>query len=265
MPNHRNFLDYHRCIAKEIEITKNRIRYLIGLNHLPTDGEWKEIVLRKVLRTHLPESLRVGRGFVCCRDENSTQIDILVTACDKPTLFKDGELVLVTPDTVGAIIEVKTSLRSRLEIQNAINKLSINVEKIRTSGNPDCQAGLFVYDRKKIADGIILQALQSAADGQENKVINWIAFGPNLFFRFWKSGQAVNSPCNGPVWHSYDLPDGLAHAYFVSNVVWDVSRQNSLSMQYAWFPVEGGKERFRRWYVPLSNGEPIQLNQVGTF
>jgi hypothetical protein len=262
MPGQRNFLEYHRSIAKEIEITKNRIRHLIGLRHLPTDGEWKEIILRKVLRTHLPESLRVGRGFVCWRDENSSQIDILITACEKPTLFKDGELVLVTPDTVGAIIEVKTSLGSRLKIQNAIDKLSINVKKTRISGNSDCQAGLFVYDRNKIADEIILQALQSAANGQENKVINWIAFGPNRFFRFWKNGKKdVKGPYDGPVWHSYDLPDGLAHAYFVSNVVWDVGRQNSLDMQYAWFPVEGGKERYRRWYIPLSNGEAIEFNQ----
>jgi hypothetical protein len=109
---------------------------------------------------------------------------------------------------------------------------------------------------------VILRALQSAANGRENKVVNWIAFGPDRFFRFWKNSKKnVKGPYDGPAWHSYDLADGLAHAYFVSNVVWDVSRQNSLKMQYAWFPAEGGKERYRRWYIPLSNGEPVEFDQ----
>ncbi|MCL4502438.1 MAG: hypothetical protein M1438_11395 [Deltaproteobacteria bacterium] len=266
MPEQRNFLEYHKSIASELNATKDRIRRLIGNQHWLTDGEHKEAVLRKVLRTHLPESVRVGRGFVCFKNESSNQIDILVTSYDRPTLFKDGELVLVTPDAVQAIIEIKTALRSGPDIENVIKKLSKNVKEIRSNGNKNCQAGLFVYEepenRNRIEDSLVLRALQSAANGQEGKVVNWIAFGPDRFFRFWSNGRwDVRSPYDGPVWHSYELNEGLAHAYFVSNVVWDVSRQNTLDMQYAWFPVEGGKERFRRWYIPLSNGQAMQFNQ----
>lgn len=265
MPIQRNFLDYHRSIAKELVITKDRIRQLIGDRHWQTDGEHKEAVLRKVLRTHLPESVRVGRGFVCFRDDTSSQIDILITAPDRPTLFKDGELVLVTPDAVQAVIEVKSSLRSRLDIHNAIDKLAKNIKEIRSDGNKNCQAGLFVFEdpenTNRIEDDVILLELQSAANGQKKKAINWVAFGPDRFFRFWNDGREVLSQCHGPVWHSYGLNDGLAHAYFVSNVVWDLSRNNSLALQHLWFPVEGGKERFRRWCITLANGQPGQFNQ----
>ncbi len=268
MPEQSDFVEYHKSIARELNATKDRIRQLIGDRHWQTDGEHKEAVLRKVLRNHLPESVRVGRGFVCFRNQVSSQIDILITAYDNPTLFKDGELVLVTPDAPQAIVEVKTSLESRSDLEDALAKLSKNIKSIRSSRNSGCLAGLFVYEesgnRNSIEDRIILETLQRAASDQQRKVINWIAFGPNRFFRYWKRGEDVSSLCQGSVWHSYELADGLAHAYFLSNVIWEISQQRRISdrhMQYAWFPVEGGKERFRRWCIPRSNGPALQFGQ----
>ena len=51
MPIQRNFLEYHKSIARELEATKDRIRQLIGDKHWLTDGEHKEAVLRRVLMT----------------------------------------------------------------------------------------------------------------------------------------------------------------------------------------------------------------------
>ena len=113
MPIRTDFFGYHKSIAQELEATKDRVRQLIGSTHWETDGEHKEAIIRKVLRNHLPESVRIGKGFVCFESHTSTQIDVLITAVDKPTLFKDGELVLVTPDAVHAVIEVKTAMRSK--------------------------------------------------------------------------------------------------------------------------------------------------------
>jgi len=268
MPDQSNFLEYHKSIAGELKATKDRIRQLIGGRHWQTDGEHKEAVLRKILRNHLPESVRVGRGFVCFRNETSRQIDILINANDKPALFKDGELVLVTPDAVQAIVEVKTSLKSRSDLRSALTKLSENIERIRSNRNLGCLAGLFVYEESdngnRIKDSVILEELQSAANDRQYKVINWVAFGPNRFFRFWERGSDVASLCRGEVWHSYELTDGLAHAYFVSNVIWDISQERGIidhHMQYAWFPVEGGKERFRRWCISQSSGPAIEFNE----
>jgi hypothetical protein len=275
MPEKNNFLAYHKSIAKEINVTKNRIRHLIGSKHWLSDGEHKEAVLRKVLRNHLPESVRVGKGFVCFENATSTQIDILITACDKPTLFKDGELVLVTPDSVQAVIEVKTSFADRTELNKALTKLSDNIQIIRTNHNDNCLAGLFVYDRNRqgkkniIHDEVILEELQNAAQQQPTRVINWIALGPDRFFRYWENTYDV--PNLGipalyarEVWHSYELTGGLAHAYFLSNVIWDISEKcggMDRHMQYAWFPVGGTKERFRRWCIPLTRGVAQQFDQ----
>lgn len=270
MPNQSNYLEFHKSIAKEIITTKDRIRQLIGGRHWQTDGEHKEAVLRKVLRNHLPESARVGRGFVCLENDTSTQIDILVTAYEKPTLFKDGELLLVTPDAAKAIVEVKTSLNSRNDLRNTFNKLADNIERIRSNRNLDCYAGLFVYEnpqnQNSIDDSVVLEELQAAVNDQQYRVINWIALGPNRFFRYWSSGYDVASICTGACWNSYELSEGLGHAYFISNIVWDISTHSqgvvdhyNHHMQYAWFPVEGGKEHFRRWCISRSNGPAKQF------
>lgn len=260
MPVRRDFKEYHKSIADELRSTKDRIRNLIGAAHWQTDGEHKETVLRKVLRMHLPETLQVGKGFVYCPERTSSQIDILITDRTKPTLFKDGDLVLVTPDAVEAIIEVKTSLDGGT-IEEVITKLSKDAKLIRSEGNKKCQAGLFVYEKGNVRDvqKKVLESLQSASNGDIEKAINWVSLGPDVFFRFWENGHDVHSPVQGSVWHSYELSN-LSHAYFVSNVVWDVSRGNSLKMQFAWFPIEGGKERYRKWYVSLSNGVPAEFN-----
>ncbi len=257
MPIQRDFKEYHKSIAKELLSTKDRVRNLIGDAHWLTEGEHKEAVLRKILRQHLPEDLHVGRGFICSKDGSSSQIDILITSKKKPTLFKDGELVIVTPDTVECIIEVKTSLGTT-RLSESLTKLSDNAQMVRSEGNTNCKAGLFVY-QEGLNHEEVLSRLNSSANGRKKKAINWVSIGPNDFFRYWEKGSGMSSPVDGSVWHSYRL-DELSHAYFISNVVWDVSRGNSLKMQFAWFPIEGGKERYRKWYVPLASGVPSEFN-----
>lgn len=94
----RDFLKYHKSIAAEMTAMKDRVRHLIGDHHWQSDGEHKEAVLRRLLRTHLAESLGIGRGFVCGEESTSSQIDVLVVRRSKPTLFRDGDMLLVTPD-----------------------------------------------------------------------------------------------------------------------------------------------------------------------
>lgn len=60
---------YHRSIANELQSLKDRVRNLV--RHWPTDGEYKEVALRNVLRRHLPETLHVGRGFIVTPDDSS--------------------------------------------------------------------------------------------------------------------------------------------------------------------------------------------------
>jgi len=254
-----NYLEYHKSLARELRATRDRVRNLIGRNHWQTDGEHKEAVLRRILSSHLPESVHVGKGFVCYRDGASTQIDIMIMSKNKPTLFKDGTLFIVTPDTVEAIIEVKTAQTST-QLRDMFGKLAENVARIRRVGNTQCCAGLFVYrDSEHCSDRTVLKKLCDSAEGDEKRAINWVALGPKRFFRFWSKGEDVYSQCHGPTWHSYELESGLAYAYFLSNAVWDTSRNNNLDMQFAWFPIEGGKEQHRKWCISLTDPEPVQF------
>src|ERR1039457_1403565 len=108
MPTKRDFQEYHKSIAAELAATKDRVLHLIGASHWESVGQQREAVLRKALRTHIAESLHVGTGFVSGPDSTSHQTDILICRRDKATLFRDGELFIVTPDAVAGIIEVKS-------------------------------------------------------------------------------------------------------------------------------------------------------------
>ena len=71
-------LDYFRSITLEFKALKDRVYHFIGDHHWLTVGQWRESVLRAVLRRHLPQDIGVGHGFVIMRDGPSTQIDILL-------------------------------------------------------------------------------------------------------------------------------------------------------------------------------------------
>jgi hypothetical protein len=251
----RNFLNYYKSINRELQTTKNRIRELIGSDHWLTDGEHKESFLRKVLRNHAPESVNIGRGFVCFADGSSSgQIDILITSSNKPTLYKDGELVIVTPDAVLAIIEVKSNQSSKSELEETLEKLADKSEKIRqASFSNRLWSGLFILENTKNINHIdVLSKIKAASEGNQDRIINCLAFGENHFYRFWINGAIVSSIVNDAVWHSYELQD-LAQAYFISNLVWNVCDDMPERAQFAWFPIENGKETRRRSYISLND------------
>lgn len=259
MPVQRSFEEFHKSTAKELSVAQDRIRNLIGAAHWLTDGEHREAVLRKVLRNHIPESFHVGKGFVSFKDGTSNQTDVLITHRDHPTLFKDGDLRIVTPDAVRGIVEVKKSVPSEAKLEEYLEKLADNAERIRKFYKPIswCWAGLFVFndeddpDKHTFGHEVILEAIARAARRKKNRAINSIAMGPNDFFRFLEKGADVSSRVDGAVWHSYRL-ENLAFSYFIGNIVVDyLSWERSFKSQYAWFPIEGGKETRRKYYISM--------------
>jgi hypothetical protein len=272
----RDLVEYHRSIAAEMLAVKDRIRNLIGSNHWLSDGEHKKAILRRILKTYIPESLNVGKGFICYPNgDSSKQLDILITAKNKPTLFKEGELVFVTPDSVEAIIEVKTRQTST-ELKETAKAISKEVGSLRkTLKGGSFWSGIFVFDghddieenensncrndsnllrrHKKM-----LEVIQEASEGDLHKAIDCVALGLNTFVRFWRSKENLDSSYEYPAWHSYNFSNssevklsGLAQAYFLSNVVWHLNKVR-LQTQFAWFPIEKGKEKHRNSYMSLS-------------
>ena len=125
--------EYFRSLSDECDTLKNRVRMLIERNHWPTDGEWKESVLRSMIRRSAPESVTVGRGFVVDHDRCSTQIDVLVYDNNLPVLYKEGDLVFITPASCRAIVEVKSRLNIT-DFKTAAKRLADDAEFVRQNG-----------------------------------------------------------------------------------------------------------------------------------
>jgi hypothetical protein len=251
-----DFTSFHKSFSDELYSVKDRIRSLVY--HWATDGESKEVALRSVLRRHLPESVIVGRGFIVTSSESSTQIDILIIDASKPTLFKDGDLLIVTPDAVRGVIEVKTVLRSRTEVAEAVTKLSRIEELCRDVALEDSiWTGLFIFEG---GNGDAPRLLGGLADAYAiiRRPVDCISCGKDGFARYWKRGRDVNSPERGPVWHAYTLP-GMAPSYFIGNLIDSIGSVDNSTASFAWFPMIGGKEDHRTHYLPLGAVEPTAV------
>jgi len=255
-PHHPNFTAFHRSVSEELYSVKDRIRNLV--RHWGTDGEAKEVALRSVLRRHLPESVIVGRGFVVTPDASSTQIDILIVDATKPTLFKDGDLLIVTPDAVRGVIEVKTELRTRPLVADALTKLSEIEDLCRAAtGRDQVWTGLFIYNGGNEIGPRLLGGLADAYS-QTRRKINCISAGRDTFVRYWDRGADVNSLERGAVWHAYSLPD-VAPSYFMGNLIDSIGSVDSSTAGFAWFPMLEGKEPHRTYYLPLGQNEAISF------
>ena len=56
-----NINQYFKNLTDELTSLKDRIRHYIEDAHWQSDGEWKESVLRTILRRHLPKNIGIGR------------------------------------------------------------------------------------------------------------------------------------------------------------------------------------------------------------
>jgi len=177
-------LAYFQSLTQEVNALKNRVRYFIKDRHWLSDGQWKESVLRAVLRRHLPKSLGIGSGFIVTGEEISTQIDIIVYETTKPILFQDGDFVVVTPDLVRAIIEVKTKV-VRADLPEIIEKLAITHYLTASTGLCQPFVGLFSYEHQGCDHNAVLETLGSTVQGCSRRNTHCVSLGNDLFTRFW--------------------------------------------------------------------------------
>ncbi len=241
-----NYLEYHKSLTDELHALKDRIRNLA--EHWPTDGEYKEAALRTVLRRHLPCSFVVGRGFIVTEKSSSSQIDLLVADGSKPTLFRDGDLMFVTPDCVRAVIEVKTSLPASADVKECAINLATIGKLCRENGEAVPWLGIFSYEGTLQQYVPLLDAVEAAYD-QTGAVIDCLAYGKDRFVRFWKRGERergdASEAANLEKWRAYEIPH-LASAYFVGNVVDALTTLIDENNAFAWYPLSNGKSPYRR-------------------
>lgn len=104
---------------------------LIGTTHAPSLGAYKERLLRSVIAQFLPRRFEVGTGFVlfpsrrlASHDEMaaltgrshqlSKQLDLIIyDSAEHPVVFREDDFVVLRPESVRAVIEVKGALDGR--------------------------------------------------------------------------------------------------------------------------------------------------------
>lgn len=92
--------------AHELVTQAEQIGNLIA--HGPTKGSYREELLRELLQRYIPQRYHAATGFIYGRDK---QLDIIVyDQIDYAPIFRTGNLVVVPPESVRAIIEVKSTL-----------------------------------------------------------------------------------------------------------------------------------------------------------
>lgn len=228
---------YFKSLSSECSTLKNRVRMLIENKHWPTDGEWKESVLRNMIRRSSPDNLTVGRGFVVNREQCSTQIDVLVYDNTLPVLYKEGDLVFVTPSSCRAIIEVKSRLTAK-QLGIAAKKLADNAEFIRTQGvETSLFTGLFTYEVQSSKAKRFLQETKEASDGNRLRIINHAALGESDFIKYWKINPIEEDIMPYDHWHLYSL-EQMSFGYFIHNLLTELSRNPAETLEPSWFPTE---------------------------
>ena len=118
------WLAYLGSVAAEVEARVNRVRHLIGGKHWLSVGAYHESLVRDLLREHIPGRFAVSTGFVRWHDTIiSQQLDVIIWDRSRiAPLLEDGEFVIVPPDAVVAVFEVKTTL-TRKEFRKALDLL----------------------------------------------------------------------------------------------------------------------------------------------
>lgn len=130
---------YAASLANELKGLSERVRHMI--KHPAIVGGYREVLLQGLLKKHLPERYHVATGFIlgCHR-----QIDVLIyDRIDCAPIFREGDLVVVSPEAVRAAIEVKTDLNSKT-LKKSI-ELMYEIAQVDNSLPPFFR-GIFAFD-----------------------------------------------------------------------------------------------------------------------
>ncbi|MFM2591273.1 DUF6602 domain-containing protein [Vibrio sp. TBV020] len=228
---------YFKSISMELKALENRIRHLIDDAHWPTDGEWKESILRQVIQRSCPKNISLGRGFIITENGNSGQIDVLLYDNTQPVIYQDGDLVFIQPSSCRGIIEVKSTYSSQV-YRDACESISTTAKLVRDS-EPDMDifVGVFIYEMRNRQPRIDLDVLRELTDEHWHKTIDHVCLGQHKFIKFWEQCPLEHVD-NYERWHLYRLED-MAFGYFIHNLLSVISGYKLVRNEMIWFPAQG--------------------------
>lgn len=260
-PNYEKFLI---STSREIMAIKDRVRFLINDKNWGEEGRYKEIILREILRSFLPERYGIGTGFAICKDDKVTsQLDIIIydkfKANNNAEILKKGDFVVVESKSVVGIIEVKSSFDSNIFSKkndgdrNAIEKILDNKKLIKRN----IFAGIFAFDKKNGESNYSIKTISDKLREifEKNATrLDCIAFDKNHFMKFWGAGLPYKDDerCRLPHYSFYGFRDDLdfGFGYFISNLlehlkVKRTGKEFDEEEIRRFYPISGGKEIYR--------------------
>lgn len=260
----QNIRHFQESITHELDLTKNRVRNLIGDANWAEEGRFKEAILRKTISQFLPGNLAIGTGFIVANYDHyygsegviSHQLDIIIYDNSIPVVFREGDFVIVTESAVRAIIEVKSATVTQSSVantDNALNNIIKKFEKLEKflSFNPlkaDYKQrfiGVFSYSHNSLN----LNALENVLKNSIG-VVNHISLGTNKFIKFWADRRGLVKSNADDHYSIYNISN-LSFSYFISNLLHSVSDQDPSDRYWFSFPIEGTKEIYRERTVKL--------------
>ncbi len=120
---------YYRMVQEKILVQRDIICSL--LKDPQIIGDYYEAIIRDAVRESISKSFDVGRGVILSETGNSSrECDIIVySAAEYGPLFVSGDIVVVKPEAVRCVIQVKGTL-SNDSIMDAIKNLT-SVSRLR--------------------------------------------------------------------------------------------------------------------------------------
>lgn len=134
-------------LAEELIAKSDRI--LEYTKNKDATGLHRERVVEAFIKRLAPDAFGFGSGFISMTSESSSQVDVLVyDKLNFAPLFDEGGFIVVSPEAVIEIIEVKSKLDS-----NSISSALDNVVSA-TRLNPKIQGSVFAFDGMLVATGV---------------------------------------------------------------------------------------------------------------
>lgn len=238
-----SLIDYHRTTSSELLALTNKVRNLI--THWGEDGRYKEAVLKNVIRRFLPEKFSIGTGFVIKQTANrgehlsSKQIDLIIYDDASPVLFKEGDFVILTPDAVRGIIEVKANLQNQ-GLTAILQQANENGQFI-FSGKEDKKQkffnGIFSYegytnrfDIDTFSENYRNSNRDFETDPNYKKFkVNHVSLNKDWFIKLWNKDANPHS--------LYNIQD-LSFSFFISNLTDTLSNKSVKKNNFIWYATD---------------------------
>lgn len=229
----QDIINFYKSINQEFDLIKNRVRSIIGNKHWGEDGKYKEAILKNMINKFLPNNYSIGSGFIINSiRETTSQIDIFIYDNNTPTIFKEGDFVIIPASGVKAIIEVKTKIygingKSDNQLKNILIKFEKNTSIIKKDIDlSNVFLGIFSYE-------FDIDSLNIGDFDLETKskltLINHISLGNKYFFKKFTEDEQIKM-------HIYSL-ENLSFAYFISNLMNNLSDWRKIYHEKLLFPL----------------------------